>query len=252
VGLAAHPFDARSDLGMATCKLDRNRSREGYSVDQKIPFTNYDFWAYLSSGFLLLAVLDQVAGTRLLMRESWTVVQGVLAVSCAYTVGQLVASMSAWLLEKLLVGKLLGYPRNILFGQALAWGWVRKLMPSYFEPLPVTTQKAALEKGKKVGVANPGEALFWPAYTNAKGTPAVMARLENFLNLYGFCRNTALVALVNAALLYWSYLEPKGPPEHLLWARLSLVAGLGLTLRYLKFFRHHAVEVFSSYAYAKE
>jgi hypothetical protein len=225
---------------------------EEYSLDQKIPFTNYDFWAYLSSGFLLLAVLDQVLGTRLLMRESWTIVQGVLAISCAYTVGQLVASVSSWLLEKLLVGKLLGYPRDVLFGQPKAWGWVRKLVPSYFEPLPVSTQTVALEKGKKVGVTNPGEALFWPAYSNAQGTPAVMARLENYLNLYGFCRNTALVALVNAALLYWSYLQPKGPTEHLLGARLSLVVGIGLTLRYLKFFRHYAVEVFTSYAYAKE
>lgn len=30
---------------------------------EKIPFTSYDFWAYLSAGFLLLFVADQVAGT---------------------------------------------------------------------------------------------------------------------------------------------------------------------------------------------
>ena len=27
-------------------------------MDQKIPFTSYDFWAYLSAGFMLLFALD--------------------------------------------------------------------------------------------------------------------------------------------------------------------------------------------------
>ena len=221
-------------------------------MDQKIPFTSYDFWAYLSAGFMLLFAMDQAAGTKLLMRDTWTVVQGVMAVSVAYAVGQLVASASSWLFEKLLVGRCLGYPRNILFGQPKAWPWVRKLMPTYFAPLPPETQKTALEKGGKVGVNKPGEALFWPAHTYGRGTPAVASRLDNFLNLYGFCRNTALVAFVDAAVLYWSYLQPKGPAEHLLWARIALVVGIGMTFRYLKFFRHFALEVFTAWAFAKD
>lgn len=221
-------------------------------MDQKIPFTSYDFWAYLSAGFLLLFAFDQAANTQLLMRENWTVVQGIIAVSCAYVVGQLVASMSSWLFEKMLVGKLLGYPISVLFGQPKASKWIRSLLPSYFKQLPVETQKAALEKGKKTGVASPGEALFWPAYANARTTTEVMNRLDNFMNLYGFCRNTALVALIDAAVFYGSYLQSSGPHEHLLWARIALAIGLGMTLRYLKFLRHYAVEVLTSYAYAKD
>ena len=64
-------------------------------MENKIPFTSYDFWAYLSAGFLLLFIADLVAGTGLLDRYSWTVVQGVVAVSAAYAVGQLVASLSS-------------------------------------------------------------------------------------------------------------------------------------------------------------
>lgn len=221
-------------------------------MDQKFPFTSYDFWAYLSAGFLLLFAIDQAMATKLLMRDSWTVVQGVVAVSVAYVVGHLVASASSLLLEKMLVGRLLGYPRNVLFGQPLAWPWVQKLMPTYFEPLPAPTQKAALEKGQKVGADKPGEALFWPAHAYGRATPAVATRMDNFLNLYGFCRNVALVALVNAAVLYWSYLQPKGPTEHLLWARIAFIIGIGMTFRYLKFFRHFALEVFTSYAFSKD
>lgn len=221
-------------------------------MDQKIPFTTYDFWAYLSAGFMLLFALDQAAQTHLLMSEKWTVVQGVVAVSLAYAVGHLVASASSWLYEKLLVGKVLGCPRNILFGNATAWWGLQKLLPSYFAPLPPETQKMAIEKGGKFGVDRPGEALFWPAHVYGRCVPAVAARLDNFLNLYGFCRNTALVGLIDAAVLYWSYLQPTSPPEHLLWARIALAVSLGMTLRYLKFYRHFTLEVFTSWALAKD
>lgn len=221
-------------------------------MDQRIPFTSYDFWAYLSAGFLLLFALDQAAGTKLLMRDSWTIAQGVVAVSLAYAAGQLVASASSALFERVLVGRLLGYPRNVLFGQPKAWNWVQWCMPGYFQPLPDATQKAAIEKGCRGDVSAPSEALFWLAFANARATPPVMTRLNDFLNLYGFCRNTALVAFLDAAVLYWSYMQPKGPAEHLLWARIALVVGIGMTLRYLKFYRHYASEVFTSFAYSQD
>lgn len=219
---------------------------------EKIPFTSYDFWAYLSAGCLLLFAVDQALGTSLLTRQTWTVIQAVVAITCAYTVGHLIASMSSLLFERLLVGKLLGYPRNVLFGQPPAWKWIRRLIPGYFVPLPEATQKAALEKGGKFGVATPGDALFWSAYAHARATPAVMSRLENFLNQYGFCRNAAFVALLDAAILYWSYLQPGGPHNHLIWARIALLVGLGMTLRYLKFLRHYALELFTAFAYSNE
>lgn len=221
-------------------------------MDQKIPFTTYDFWAYLSSGFLFLFAVDQVTDFKFLMRENWTVVQGVIVVSVAYVVGQLIASASSTIFEKILVGRCLGYPRDILFGKFVAWSWVRSLMPSYFSPLPGLTQKSVLEKGLKVGVDKPGEALFWPAHVYGRSTPAVAARLDNFLNLYGFCRNVALVGFLDAAIFYWAYMQPSGSSEHLFWARCALVIGFGMTFRYLKFYRHFSIEVFTSYAFSKE
>ncbi len=219
---------------------------------EKFPFTSYDFWAYLSAGFMLLFAIDQAGSTHLLMRDNWTLAQSIVAVSVAYVIGQLVASASSFIFEKLLVGKVLDYPTNILFEQSVARLWVQRLLPSYFKALPESTQKAALERGKKAGVGKPGEALFWPAYTLGKATPSVATRLDNFLNLYGFCRNAAFVAFADSAVLYWSYLQPKGPADHLLWSRLALVIGIGMLLRYLKFYRHFAVEVFTNFAWTTE
>ena len=220
-------------------------------MDNKIPFTSYDFWAYLTAGFVLLIAIDQVAATGMLTRESWTVVQGAMAFAFAYVVGQLAASMSALLLEQWLVRRLLGHPQVVLFGKPRAWKFIRSTLPTYFEPLPRGTQDAVRAKATRAGLATHDDALFRLAYTKARTIPIVSTRLENFLNLYGFCRNVALVALVDAAIFYWSYWHG-GSDEHLTYARVAAIIGIGMILRYLKFLKHYAVEVFTSYAYMTE
>ncbi len=148
-------------------------------MENKIPFTSYDFWAYLSSGFLLLFVTDYVVNTHLFERESWTIVQGFVAISAAYTVGQLVASASSITIERLLVGKLLGYPSNVLFGKARAWYWVRMLLPGYFQVLPDQVQRTNLDKAAITGINTHGEALFFAAHANARAIPAVTTKFVN-------------------------------------------------------------------------
>lgn len=222
---------------------------DGANVDQKIPFTSYDFWAYLSAGFLLLLAMDQISGTQLLTRDSWTVVQGGVAVVCAYTLGHLVASMSSLFFERFFVGVVLGYPRNVVLGQPTAPKWLRVCMPGYFKVLPNETVQRVLDKARAEQVVGPGEALFWLAYRGARSEPAVMSRLDNFLNLYGFCRNMALVSFMDAGMLYWSYRWNEGPETHLYFSWAAIAVGTGLIFRYLKFFRLFSIEVLTSFAY---
>lgn len=220
-------------------------------MDTKIPFTSYDFWAYLSAGFLLLFTVDFVVGSKFLMRDNWSVVQGVVAFSCAYTVGHVIASLSSFLFERLLVGKLLGYPKEVLFGTSKAPRFLKFLLPSYFQPLPIETTNVLNAKVSSMNVGDSNEARFQAAFASIKTTPAVLARLENFLNMYGFCRNVALVSFLDAALLYWFWRWGGGPAEALTGTYIALALGLGMTLRYLKFFRQYAFEVFTSCAYSK-
>lgn len=216
-----------------------------------IPFKDYDFWAYLSAGFLFLFALDHVLGTDIFMKEQWTAVQGAIAASAAYVVGHLAASISSILFERLLAARLLGPPREVLFGTAKAPKPIRVLMPGYFQALPPSTQDKALEKAKALGIDGPGEGLFWAAFDVAKNNTVSMGRLQGFLNQYGFCRNVALVALIDAAMLYGSYQWFDAPEANLWWARGALVIGVGLLFRYLKFYRQYAVEVFTSFAHSK-
>lgn len=221
-------------------------------MDHKIPFTGFDFWAYLSAGFLLLFAADQVAGTNLLAREKWTIVQGIIAVSAAYSVGQLVSSVASNVFERLLVGRFLGYPRDVLFGHSKAWKWVRLLLPGYFEYLPERTRQLALENGQAVGIHACGNDLFFAAYSHARSMPVVVAKLENFLNQYVFCRNIALVSFADAGLLYWAYRWGDGPSIFLHWAWAASAMGVGMAFRYLKYYRHFSVEVFATFAHKQQ
>lgn len=219
-------------------------------MDNKIPFTTYDFWAYLSAGFLLLFAVDHVVGADIFARDSWTIVQGIVVISGAYAVGHLVAGMSSLVLEQGFVGSLLGPPREVLFGCFRAPRWARWMLRGYFRRLPDEMCQAALAKGLAAGIGGPGEALFQFGFQKARASSAVVARLDNFQNLYGFCRNIAMVGLIDALLLMGANVLGRHPPTTFYWGIAALALSAGMTLRYLKFYRHYAIEVFRALAYA--
>jgi hypothetical protein len=99
-----------------------------------------------------------------------------------------------------------------------------------------------------------GEQLFWRAFPTIKCIEIAYARVEAFQKLYCFCRNMAFVALLSVPALIgkataaalWggsqAWRQPTG------WAFVMLVAGIGMSLRYLKFRRLYVVEVLTSFA----
>ena len=85
------------------------------------------------------------------------------------------------------------------------------------------------------------------------GDARFAARLDTFLNLYGFSRNTSLAAALAAIVLLISaavnaklgggYAWPRVG-----WAIAALFAAIALLYRYLKFFRHYTLQVFVLFA----
>ncbi len=103
----------------------------------------------------------------------------------------------------------------------------------------------------------PGRALFFYSFAIVRQDQATRERLETFLNLYGFCRNTCMALLLGAGLLILSVVsdswKESGIGEPIWWAIPgALVAAVGMFYRYLKLFREYTVEVFRSYAEASE
>jgi hypothetical protein len=219
-------------------------------VTRSFPFTNYDFFAYIASGFVFLFALDHVLGTGWMIRPSWTVVEGVFATACAYAVGHLIAGIASALLERRLVRRWLGPPNLHLFGAGNPSAWVKRIYPVYFEPFPPETQARIRDKAAKEGVTQPGEAMYRLSFNTARENKAASRRMADFLNLYGLCRNLSFTALVSAVMLvigaiYWRH------RSDLWWAAAGVVLSVGMLFRYLKFYRHYALEVFTCYAFAK-
>jgi len=220
----------------------------------KIPFSVYDFFGYLATGALLLLAVDFAFGGVGLLGEPLGVVMGLFWILVAYVLGHIVSHIASSLMEDVILREGLGSPEYHLFGVKKAGGWAR-LFPGNFRPFSQTIQDRVLAKAKRLNVPAPGDGFFAHCHTLAKGDQVTQERLNTFLNLYGFCRNMSMGLLLAVPLLLYGAFrgvdwETFGVirRDRLLWAGLALAASIGMFYRYLKFFRHYAMEVFRTYS----
>jgi hypothetical protein len=213
---------------------------------EKIPFRVYDFFAYLSSGTVMLVALDHVCRTGLLNQDHTPPLVAVVLVIAAYVSGQIVAHFSSFLLERLFVGKLLYRPSALLLGGEPHFLFLEKLFPNYHRGLPAGTKIRIREQSAARGFDSRGEALFLHAYSIVTANEKAQARLDEFRNQYGFARNMSFAFITSSLMLavgryFGDTLQP---------ALVVLVFGAGVTLfyRYLKFFRQYSYELFIRYA----
>jgi hypothetical protein len=220
----------------------------------KIPFSVYDFFGYLASGFLLLVALDYGVGGLGLLGQPPGLVVGLFWILVAYVLGHIVAHLSSTFLEEGVLRRVLGSPEDHLFEERKSGGWAR-LFPGNFKPFPKATQDRILQKAQRHSVPAPGRGFFFHCHPLVKRDQATLERLNSFLNLYGFCRNLSLALILAVPLLLYGALREFDYKtlqgingDRLAWAAVALVASIGMFYRYLKFFRHYTVEVFMTYA----
>lgn len=212
----------------------------------KIPFSVYDFFAYLSSGIVLVATADYLCGLGLANRDVGAVLGTVLLV-ISYVAGQIVAHFSSYFFEQIVVGRVLGRPSLLLLGEAPRWRVLRIVFPGYHRPLPQNIQKQVLLQAAARNCTAKGEGLFLHAYSLVASDARLQARLDDFRNQYGFARNVAFSFLVSAVGILVMHWYGSGPAR-LRWAVLAAFAGVTLFYRYLKFFRQYSYELFLRYA----
>jgi hypothetical protein len=214
----------------------------------QIPFSVYDFFGYLAAGAVVLAAFVASFFGDEPFRGSPTIIVGFLLVIVIYVLGHIVANVAGDLIERRVVRKRLGTPTDILLGCRRPNKTEARFFPGYFKQLSpgVQTQVKARAEGRE------GEDLFFHCHAQMKSNAVVQGRLDTFLNLYGFCRNTMVAMLFGAACLFAGSLlgnaetGPIAGPGW--WLALCLVAAVGLFYRYLKFYRQYGVELFTSYA----
>ena len=216
----------------------------------KIPFSVYDFFGYLATGFLMLVAAAYATGRVDLLREQPSLVIGFFWIVVAYVVGHIVAHIASAFLEETVLRRGLGSPEEHLLAAKKA-GWRARIFPGNFKPFPTATQQRVLAKAQQHGVTASDRSFFFHCHPLVKRDQATLERLNSFLNLYGFSRNLCMALMLTVPLLLYSAVWgsdcgfKRGP---LLWAAIALVAAIGMFYRYLKFFRHYTVEVFTTYA----
>ena len=223
------------------------------------PFTDYDFYGYLTSGFTIMFALDVAFNSGdIVLHSDWTFVQVILAVAFAYAVGQLAAWPSSMLLEHFFARTLLHSPFDVQVRAASPRFVERAInkvvtgqgyLPLGDDALEKMVARASTITGKPASYyeEKPGR-LFQPAYEFAKSMPDTRERMDNFRNLYGLTRNLAFVGLVSAAMLALGAGLVEGGDLGT-WAVVALAAGVGMLARYLKFYSAFASEVTRSFAY---
>lgn len=219
----------------------------------KIPFSVYDFFAFLATGFIVLCAADYAFDLGWLQKEKFPPGMMAFLILSAYVLGHLVANLSSYFLEHKFLRGVLKSPEETLFKETNG-GWAR-LFPIFYKPFPPETQKRVLDRAKAAGIDRPGRGLFFHCHSIVKRDKATAERLSNFLNVYGFCRNVSMASLIAAAMLVFAAfrnIDPKTAnglqADKLVWAAVAVIVSIGLFYRYLKFFKHYTEEVFRDYA----
>jgi len=207
------------------------------------PLTDYDFYAYLTSGVLTLAVIDYALnGSEFLSKADWSFIQIAAALALAYVIGHITALLSQLVLESFTFWALLTKPIQLQLGKREP-NWIERiigvLVGRYYEPLPFKTRDrilAATAEALEVpgGDAVDPEDVFQLGFRRSFEVEGVRPRIDSFINQYGFCRNVAFVALLSAFLLGWQAIADDRPHE---WAAVigAAILFIGMLLRFIKF-----------------
>jgi hypothetical protein len=215
-----------------------------------LPFSVYDFFGYLAAGFVVVLAATAAFVGDGTIHSNPSVIEDALLIVLAYVAGQMISTISRTVLERGVLARALGSPSDRLFSESD--GWQTQLFPGYCEALPPEIQARVLNRAShQAGIDSPGRALFVHCHTRVRREPVIAARLETFLKLHAFCRNMTLAALIAALLLLVGELAGTAQTGRLapgLWIAIALLTACGMFYRWLRFYRHFAVEVFAGYA----
>lgn len=215
-----------------------------------LPFTVYDFFAYLASGCVLLWFVTYAFDLRFVGASQSTLLllQWIVA---AYVAGHAVAHLSSAVIEATVVRRWLGRSEATLFCETT--GRARRWFPGFFTPLPRSVCDRVLARAAAAKITEPGEGLFYHCFAVVKKDAVAFGRMNTFLNLYGFARNISMACLLGVVMLALGGLRPFLHGEAPSYGKQllilpSLLLALIMFYRYLKFFRHYSLEMYVTFA----
>lgn len=225
-------------------------------MKQWFPLTDYDFYAHIAAGMVLIGAIDYACfGSVLVNRTEWTVVQTVFWAAMAYVTGHLIAGPAAGLVEHAITRNLLHSPTAIMLGFAqprlrekiVRWVFAQREYAPYSTALQTRIKKAAAKAlGTTPGRLTDADDVFRVAHPLARSNADAAARMDSFLNQYGFCRNLCFTAFISIGLLLW-HLYNSFTLITLMLLPLAALLLVGMYGRFLKFYAAYAKEVLLTY-----
>lgn len=215
------------------------------------PFTDYDFYAYLTSGALFLAVMDFVFNdASLLMQSDWTFIQIVLAFAAAYITGHITATFAQLVIETFIVSNVISKPITLQLGLKPPNFMERMLgvlVGRYYEPLDASVQEK-IKEGARTALSLStadrlsAEDVFQAGFRRSFSIEGSRSRIDSFLNQYGFCRNISFISLVVTIIIGWKVVCTEVPHGGLAIS-ISAVVFAGMFVRFVKFYSSFQSEV---------
>ena len=221
------------------------------------PFTDYDFYAYLTSGLIVLFSLDfGLNDGAIVLREKWPFIQIVFLIAIAYIIGQIVAGFSSVIFEHWFARRCLRPPTSVMmnFGKR-PWGeqfigkWIvgRDYEPISENRRAVILALVAKKLSKEPNEITDPEDVFQVAFPVARSAADTAQRMDDFRKLYGFSRNIVLSGIIGSiAMAYRAF--STGQTDFYWWALVVFVLSLAMLGRFLKFYVAYTAEVLRTYA----
>jgi hypothetical protein len=220
-----------------------------------VPFSVYDFFGYLSAGFVvLLSYAYSFPPKGHTFGIIWTVapkgarslIWFLIAATLAYILGHIVASSGGWLVQRG-SDSLLGRPAEILLRDPRTdlnmWQRLVHLFSEYYAPLDPKLRTVIRGRLAMYDSGGSGDrTVFSLVEACMRRDDKAFAFCDRCAALYAFCRNVAVALVVAAVMLA----AGRGDNRQLLCVA-ALVAAAFLLLRYLKFYRLYTMLVYTSY-----
>lgn len=213
-------------------------------------FSLYDFLGFIIPGYLVLgsliflfvplptirAALDSV--------EPYKYIGSFATILIAYGAGHLVSQVASLVGERLLIGKWLGYPSENFFHTQPGV----RLFKDYRRPYAEAFAKEWKQRYEATlgGAFHHREAFLNAFHYVKEHSRQTLERLNTFIAIYDFARNTALAMVVIAMGAGIQALR-LGGGNYVAIAGVALLTAVLFFYRYLKFFRHYTDEVFRTF-----
>lgn len=220
-----------------------------FMTNVKFPLSVFDFFAYLIQGFLLLVGFCYLFKINILeITTTDNLFFDFIVIVLSYILGHIVAELSRWIIEGGIVRKYLGYPSDFVFKEEhrkklLFTEYLRPYSKEFINEFKTAYGWYYNNKFSRIDDYNSFRLCF---HTVKERCPNAFSRLEVFISMYDFNRNLSMVSIVYGGI-FLTIVITTGELIWLLGVALSLILTFMLLLRYLKFFKSFADEVYYSF-----